>query len=131
MPKVFTSKSQILGELGEGVAVQYLRTHGYAIVERNYTKPCGEIDIIARKGETVSFVEVKSQTTAVQKKGRTGAPEENMHSRKVQRRRKTIRQYIGEHFRNRACTWQFDLIIVYLDMERRTARVSMQENIIL
>ena len=46
MPKVFTSKSQQTGEIGENVAVKFLMKHGFSIIERNYTKKWGEIDII-------------------------------------------------------------------------------------
>jgi len=49
--KNFTSNSQRIGELGEGVACEFLVRHGYSILERNYTKKWGEIDIIAQKGD--------------------------------------------------------------------------------
>jgi putative endonuclease len=60
MPKVFTSKSQKTGELGENLAEKYLKKKGYRIIERNYTIPQGEIDIIAKEGNDLIFVEVKA-----------------------------------------------------------------------
>ena len=60
MPKVFTSKSQKTGELGESLAEKYLKKKGYRIIERNYTIPQGEIDIIAKEGNDLIFVEVKA-----------------------------------------------------------------------
>lgn len=54
-----------LGTLGETFACRFLRDHNYAIMERNYTCPVGEIDIIARHKDTIVFVEVKSQYTHV------------------------------------------------------------------
>lgn len=48
-----------LGSFGEDKAVQYLRRQGYSIVERNFSCRFGEIDIIARKGNYIIFVEVK------------------------------------------------------------------------
>jgi len=48
-----------LGSFGEDKAVQYLRRQGYSIVERNFSCRFGEIDIIARKGNYIVFVEVK------------------------------------------------------------------------
>jgi len=50
-----------LGEKGEGVAVQFLKTQGYKIITQNYKTRIGEIDIIAREGDTLVFVEVKTR----------------------------------------------------------------------
>jgi len=49
------------GEKGEDIACDYLRSRGYRIVERNYRCPLGEIDIVARDGDAIVFVEVKSR----------------------------------------------------------------------
>ena len=48
-----------LGAFGEERAARYLRWHGYRILERNFRCRMGEIDIIARKGRILAFVEVK------------------------------------------------------------------------
>ena len=50
-----------LGNWGEDKAALYLRLHGYRIVERNFRCRQGEIDVIARKGGVIAFVEVKSR----------------------------------------------------------------------
>ena len=60
MPKVFTSEKQKIGEIGENVAAKFLMKHGFAILDRNYTKKWGEIDIVAEKDNLLHFVEVKS-----------------------------------------------------------------------
>ena len=52
------------GNWGEERAALFLRLHGYRIVERNFRCRQGEIDIIARKGEVVVFVEVKQRKNA-------------------------------------------------------------------
>ena len=52
------------GNWGEDRAARYLRLHGYRIVERNFRCRQGEIDIIARKGEIIAFVEVKQRKNA-------------------------------------------------------------------
>ena len=51
-----------LGRKGEDAAVRFLERRGYDIVERNWTCFAGEADIIARDGEAVVFVEVKTRT---------------------------------------------------------------------
>jgi len=50
-----------IGKVGEEVAIQYLRQHGYQVLERNYRCRFGEIDLIARDGSTLAFIEVKTR----------------------------------------------------------------------
>ncbi len=50
------------GGIGEQAVAQFLEKNGYTILERNYTVRGGEIDIIAKKGEYLAFVEVKSRS---------------------------------------------------------------------
>jgi putative endonuclease len=50
-----------LGQRGENVAARYLRDQGYKIIERNFRCEVGEVDIIARDGRTLVFVEVKTR----------------------------------------------------------------------
>jgi putative endonuclease len=51
-----------LGIEGEGLAVKFLKKIGYRIVAKNYKTQIGEIDIIARDGDTTVFIEVKTRT---------------------------------------------------------------------
>lgn len=50
-----------LGRSGEGLAADYLRKHGYQLIELNARNHLGEIDIVARDGQTLVFVEVKTR----------------------------------------------------------------------
>jgi putative endonuclease len=59
-----TLARQQLGKLGEELAVRELEARGYAILERRYRTSHGEIDIVAREGATLVFVEVKARETA-------------------------------------------------------------------
>lgn len=52
---------QSLGKMGENLACSELRRRGYAILARRYRTRHGEIDIIAREGATIVFVEVKAR----------------------------------------------------------------------
>ena len=51
-----------LGLKGEKVACNFLKRQGYRILERNYRSPFGEVDIIARKGKSLVFCEVKTRS---------------------------------------------------------------------
>lgn len=49
-----------IGKTGEETAVEYLKNKGYQIIERNFRSQQGEVDIIARDGEFLVFIEVKN-----------------------------------------------------------------------
>jgi putative endonuclease len=130
--KKFTSNSQKIGELGEEIACNFLVKHGYSILERNYTKKWGEIDIIAQKGERRYFIEVKAKSVANLDfvLDKTNRPEDNMHPMKMRRLRRVVETYLISK-RLGYMDWQFDLLVVYLDIDNRKARVKVIENVIL
>lgn len=59
--KTMTTARRALGDLGERLAVQHLLAKGYRIRELNVRTRIGEIDIIAERGDTLTFVEVKAR----------------------------------------------------------------------
>jgi len=133
--KKFVSKSQKIGELGEGVACKYLEKQGFFILERNYTKKWGEIDIVAKKGYKIYFIEVKSVSCETLPDfsnidSFTKRPEENMHPQKMKRLSRVVQTYLIEK-RIGNTEWVFNLLVVYLDLQSRKARVKNIENIIL
>jgi putative endonuclease len=131
MPKVFTSKTQKTGEIGEHVAVRYLKSKGFTILERNYTRKWGEIDIVAQKGDFLHFVEVKSQTIShfVKGSGDTYRPEDNMHPWKIQRLQRTVASYLAEN--DVQGEWQFDLLVVHFSSDLLEAKITFLENVVL
>ena len=56
-------QNQITGQEGEDLAADFLKKQGYKIIERNFKKPQGDIDIVAMDDNTVVFVEVKTRKT--------------------------------------------------------------------
>lgn len=131
----FTSNSQKIGELGENVACKFLMKHGFSILERNYTKKWGEIDIIATKKEVIYFIEVKSVSCETlpdfsDENPFEKRPEENMHPWKMKRLSRVVQTYLI-HKRIGNTPWQFDLLLVYLNLKEKKARVKTLENIIL
>ena len=132
MPKVFTSDSQKTGEIGENVAVKFLMKHGFSILERNYTKKWGEIDIIAEKDQKLYFIEVKAVSRLnLAVKDNDYRAEDNMHPWKLKRLSRTIQTYLISHKVHEDKEWQFDLVIVYLDMKNKKARVKVENDIVL
>ena len=81
-----------LGMRGEIAAARYLERLDYEILERNWTCPFGEADIIARDGATLVFIEVKTRT-GVSK----GFPSEAVDARKRARYEKIAAWYLKDH----------------------------------
>ena len=121
---------QNIGKLGEDIAVKYLENHSYRILERNYRKPWGEIDIIAKKKGILTFVEVKTQ-----KPGFEWRPEENVNWHKKQQLKRIINTYLKEsQFRGlvkQETEWQIDVLAIELDFQTKNASVEHVENILL
>jgi putative endonuclease len=126
-----------LGDIGENAAAEFLRRRGYTILDRNYLRKWGEIDIVAQKGPILHFIEVKSVSRKTSLWGAKGEvthgtyrPEENVHPQKLKRLSRAIQTYILEK-RLDKLDWQLDIITALVDEEARQARVEMLENIII
>ena len=79
------------GAAGEEAAVRFLQQSGYEIIERNYYYLRGEIDIVAKDGTVLVFVEVKSRRSTS-----FGAPEESVTPKKQELLRRTAEGYVAE-----------------------------------
>ena len=93
-----------VGTQGEQRAAAFLRKLGYRIVRKNYRCRGGEIDIIARDGNTLVFVEVKTRV-----KGGYELPEASVTGRKKQRLRRAARHFMRAYHLG-DCTFRFDVI---------------------
>ena len=82
-------KKDPLGERGENLAARELRDKGYKIIARNFRCVMGEIDIIARDGKTLVFVEVKTRAYD------DPTPEEQVNNRKQHQNTKAARMYLS------------------------------------
>jgi putative endonuclease len=78
-----------LGDAGEDLAAAALKKQGYKILERNYTTPLGEIDLIARQGGELVFIEVKTRKSL-----RYGEPQDAVSAPKQARLRKLADYYL-------------------------------------
>ncbi|SDB63505.1 putative endonuclease [Flavobacteriaceae bacterium MAR_2010_188] len=78
-----------LGNKGEELAVDFLLKQGYSILERNYRFDKAEIDIIARKGEILAIIEVKTRSTSD-----FGNPQDFVKPKQIQRLVKAVNEYV-------------------------------------
>jgi putative endonuclease len=85
-------KKDPLGERGENLAARELRNKGYRIIIRNFRCVMGEIDIIARDGKTLVFVEVKTRASE-----EDVTPEEQINPAKMHRCTKAAKFYLGRY----------------------------------
>ena len=98
-----------LWRFGEEEGCQFLKKNGYKIVERNYRTPRGEIDIIARSGKIIIFVEVRTRASNT-----FSEPWETVGHRKRERLRAAARQYLREKPSPDA-ELRFDILSITLD----------------
>jgi putative endonuclease len=104
-----TRSTRPVGQLGEALAARYLARRGFEIVARNLRSRLGEIDLVAREGRTLVFVEVKAR------RGRSGdPPQAAVDGRKQARLARLAVQYLArERAGERAC--RFDVVAVTLE----------------
>lgn len=128
----FRNTSQI-GRLGEDVACEYLKQHGFIILDRNYYRKVGEIDIIASKMDEIHFIEVKSvsyETKAAlgySVTHETWQPEELAHSFKLHQIAKTIAIWLSEQ--SYEGPWHIDVIALRIVPRETFATIKFLENI--
>jgi putative endonuclease len=99
-----TKHNQTIGRWGEETAVAYLCQRGYDIIARNARTPYGEIDIIAKQGDIIFFIEVKTLTSS-----KNFFPEQNVTSRKREHMLGSAQHYAAEHAFDH---WQIDVIAI-------------------
>ena len=141
------SEKRKFGDIGEKIAEKWLNNKGFSILERNYLKKWGEIDIVAKNKGILRFIEVKTvkkdlkstysqvdeyrpKTQGVRPTDHLDQyrPEENVHPKKLERLHRTIESYIMEN--NEEGEWQLDVIAVYIDEPHKLAKVEMIENVV-
>jgi putative endonuclease len=107
------SRSRVMfGKIGEDLACRELEGRGYAILARRYRQRAGELDIIARDGPTVVFVEVKAR------EGREfGNAVEAVTSLKRRRMTRVALEYLVRH-RLTQCPCRFDVVSIHMENEQ-------------
>lgn len=106
------------GIIGEEIAVKYLLSKDYKIIDRNYRTNIGEIDIIALKANVLAFIEVKTRTSI-----NYGYPYEAVNWKKQDKIIKTSLIYI-KHKNIRDYQIRYDIIEVYLINEGKINHIE-------
>ena len=117
---VMTQARQTLGKLGEDLACEELQRRGYAILARRYRRRGGELDIVARDGQTVVFVEVKTREGC-----EYGGGAESVTRLKRSRMASVALDYLSRH-RLSDCPCRFDVVAV--DMNDQQPRIELFQN---
>ncbi len=145
------SKKRKFGNLGEDVVVLYLKQSGHIILDRNYFKRSGEIDIVSKKDGIIHFFEVKSKNAHVPHETYplpdahlfnitafdsnnyedfTEFPEENVNYLKQSRMSDIIHEYIKERPFSDDQELQVDIVAVLLDINAKKAKIRITHNIV-
>ena len=122
------------GDLGEELASEFLMKHGFRIIEQNYLRKWGEIDIVAEKLGIVHFVEVKTVSYETKEdlekavaRG-TWRPEEQVHARKLHQIGKAVQTWISEH--NYDGEFALDVLAVRIVPRETYASMNFIENVV-
>ncbi|TET84113.1 MAG: YraN family protein [Candidatus Nealsonbacteria bacterium] len=121
-----------VGSFGERIAENYLREKGYQILDRNYfsrasTGPRrGEVDIVVKKNNIISFIEVKTLRLA---QNESFSPEEKVDFGKQRKLVKTAESWLMKKKIPLNSKWQIDVIAIELNSNKK-AKINHFENAI-
>ncbi|OGZ49212.1 MAG: hypothetical protein A3C84_01805 [Candidatus Ryanbacteria bacterium RIFCSPHIGHO2_02_FULL_48_12] len=143
---------RLIGDLGEDLVVRHISNLGHSILNRNYLKRSGEIDIVSKKDGIIHFLEVKTKNISVPHETDDAPdvgsisilnvssddyinfsefPEENVHDLKKLRMAKVIDEYLREFGFVGYQEFDVDIAAVLLDIRARKAKIRITPNVIL
>lgn len=116
-----------LGDIGEKIAQKYLKNKGYEIIELNYRKKQGEIDLIGKLPDnSLVFFEIKTRSLL---SGKYGLPEESVNYFKQNKIRKTAEFFLYEKgYDPLETNWRFDVLAIIFDAKEKKAIVRHISN---
>jgi len=112
--------SKELGFLAENIAARYLEGRGYEIIAKNYRKPWGEIDSVAKVGERIVFVEVKANRREF---AGDFNPEVRVDYQKVNKIKRTAELFLESELGDTDVDWQIDIVAVTFDTQGKKAKI--------
>lgn len=123
-----TQKRQF-GDLGEKMAKKYLEKHKYKIIDQNYSKKWGEIDLIAKSPENeLVFVEIKTRER--HNNNSNFLPEDSVNFSKQQKIIKTAYTFLYENKYSDETEWRIDIMAIEINSTSRQAKIRHLKNAI-
>lgn len=108
-----------LGKKGEQLAVDFLIENHYTILERNYRFSKAEVDIIAKKDDTLAIIEVKTRSSTA-----FGDPQDFVKPKQIQRLVKAVDEYVTVN--NLDVEVRFDIVAIV--KQNKTFTIEHLEN---
>jgi len=127
--------SKKLGILGEKIAQDYLEKKSYQILDKNYSKNFisgpqrGEIDIVAKNKDTISFVEVKTLMEDNGEPFSDISPEEKFNLAKKRKIIKMAESWLIKNKISLDSKWQIDVISIKINLEDKKAKICYFPNV--
>lgn len=129
------TEKQKIGLIGENIAEKFLVKRGFSILDRNYRRKWGELDIVTKKDGVIHFIEVKTVTRETTNFDRGNIyyyrPEENVHPWKLKRLARITQTYLLDKNVPHETDWQIDVLAVFLDLKNKKAKFRLTENVIM
>lgn len=128
-------ESKKIGALGEKIAANYLKRKGHQILDKNYLPKFisgpkkGEIDIVAKKNNVISFVEVKTLTENSREQFSAISPEEKVNFQKQRKIKKMAEFWLMEKKIPLDSKWQIDIVSIKIDSNLKKAKIRHFPNI--
>lgn len=114
---------KIIGAFGEDLATDYLSQRGYKILDRNVKISYQEIDIVAKLGKKIIFIEVKTRTQSAY-----GTADESLTARQIKNLKKALSIYLFKHNYDQNNV-RLDLFAIDLDKLNKTAKIKHYKDI--
>ncbi len=114
-----------VGQLGEEIALNYLKKRKFKHISKNYRKKYGEIDLIFKKDGILYFIEVKAKKEGLDKFQLL----EKIHSKKIKRLERAIHVYLSENNLLENQVWRLSAFLIGIDEYNHKAEIHFIENL--
>lgn len=136
--KQITQNNTKTGKIGEDLACLFLMKRGFKILERNYWKKYGEIDIICKRDGRIHFVEVKCVSWETRygivsretSNNGTIRPEEHVTREKLHKLSRVVQVYLNEKHVSHETPFQIDVVAIVLNLKDKRAQIKIIENVL-
>ena len=119
------SAKRKFGDIGEKIAEEYLISKGYKVIEKNYQKPWGEIDLVSKKHNLLVFFEVKTRN---KKNVEHYSAESAINRDKIHKLQKICETYLMEKHYSVNQDWQIDVLAISIDKGLNESKINHIEN---